>query len=176
MSGYLSVPTKRACLKIALMDDSLKEKYTSQISMHNRLIESNPFADSGFDLFMPDDILLSMPEKHDFNAQILDMKIKCEMVDDEGNSIAYYIYPRSSISKTPLMLANNGGIIDSGYRGNIKIALRNLMPKKNYRIEQHVRLTQICLPSLGTFNVKLVNVDDLSVTVRGGGGFGSTGI
>ncbi len=176
MSGFLSVPTKRACLKIALMDDSLKEEYTKKINIHNRLIESNPFADSGFDLLMPEEILLSMPEKHDFKAQILDMGIKCEMIDSDGKSIAYYIYPRSSISKTPLMLANNVGIIDSGYRGNIKIALRNLMPRQNYRIAQHMRLTQICLPSLETFNVKLVHVDDLSDTVRGEGGFGSTGI
>ena len=61
---------------------------------------------------MPDEILLSMPEKHDFKAQILDMGIKCEMIDSEGKSIAYLYYPRSSISKTPLMLANNVGIID----------------------------------------------------------------
>ena len=37
----------------------------------------------------------------------------------------YYSYPRSSISKTPLLLANNVGIIDSGYRGNIKVAFDN---------------------------------------------------
>ena len=167
--------TKMSCLKLALMDDSLKEEYTKKINIHNRLIESNPFADSGFDLLMPEEILLSSSEKHDFKAQILDMGIKCEMIDSEGKSIAYYIYPRSSISKTPLMLANSVGIIDSGYRGNIKIALRNLMPR-NYRIVQHMRLTQICLPSLETFTVKIVHVDDLSDTVRGEGGFGSTGI
>ena len=109
-------------------------------------------------------------------SQILDMGIKCEMIDSDGKSIAYYIYPRSSISKTPLMLANSVGIIDSGYRGNIKIALRNAMPKTNYRIEKHVRLTQICLPSLESFIVKLVDKSELSDTVRGEGGFGSTGI
>ena len=31
MSGFLSVPTKRACLKIALIDDSLKEEYTKKL-------------------------------------------------------------------------------------------------------------------------------------------------
>ena len=35
--------------------------------------------------------------------------------------VSYYLYPRSSVStKTPLRLANSVGIIDSGYRGNIK--------------------------------------------------------
>ena len=176
MSSFLSVPTKRSCLKLALIDDSLKEEYTERIRQHNNVVETNLYSDAGFDLLMPEEILLDSAEKHNFKAQILDMGIKCEMIDSDGKSIAYYIYPRSSISKTPLMLANSVGIIDSGYRGNIKIALRNAMPKTNYRIEKHVRLTQICLPSLESFIVKLVDKSELSDTVRGEGGFGSTGI
>ena len=43
------------------------------------------------------------------------------MLNNDKN-IGYYLYPRSSISKTPLILANSVGIIDSGYRGNIKAA------------------------------------------------------
>ena len=38
------------------------------------------------------------------------------------------MYPRSSIYKTPLRLANNTGIIDSGYRGNLMGAFDNISP------------------------------------------------
>ena len=71
------------------------------------------------------------------------------------------------------MLANSTGIIDSGYRGNIKVALR--LFNKSYQITKYTRLTQICLPSLKPFFIKLVDVEDLSDTIRGEGGFGSTG-
>ena len=57
--------------------------------------------------------------------------------------------------------------------GNIKVALR--LFNKSYLITKHTRLTQICLPSLNPFFIKLVEPEDLSNTIRGQGGFGSTG-
>jgi dUTP pyrophosphatase len=100
----------------------------------------------------------------------------------ESNSIsikntAFYIYPRSSISKTPLMLANNTGIIDSGYRGSLIGAFRWLRTNSdNYTVEQNTKLVQICHPSLCPIYVVLVNEEDLTSTERGDGGFGSTGV
>jgi len=90
----------------------------------------------------------------------------------------YYMHPRSSISKTPLMLANHTGIVDSGYRGSLIGAFRWLkMPNQtSYILEKHTRLLQICHPSLCRIIVCLVNDEDLSTTARGDGGFGSTGI
>ena len=49
----------------------------------------------------------------------VDLQIQCAMYDYNGIPSGFYIYPRSSISKTPFRLANNVGIIDSGYRGNL---------------------------------------------------------
>ena len=46
--------------------------------------------------------------------------ISCENTDGKG----YFLFPRSSISKTPLIMANHVGIIDKGYRGNIKVAIK----------------------------------------------------
>ena len=89
--------------------------------------------------------------------------------------LPYYIYPRSSISKTPLMLANHAGIIDTGYRGNLMTAVRNLSNENNYTIEKHSRLFQICSGDLKPFFVIIVDKEDLSVTERNEGGFGSTG-
>ena len=71
------------------------------------------------------------------------------------------------------MLANSVGIIDSGYRGNIKVALKIFA--KFHSIHKYSRLTQICLPSLQPFLIKLVEEEDLTETIRGEGGFGSTG-
>ena len=73
------------------------------------------------------------------------------------------------------MLANQVGIIDSGYRGNLIGAFRNLgtIP---FRVEEGTRLLQICHPSLLPVHVVLVDESELSTTARGVGGFGSTGV
>ena len=94
---------------------------------------------------------------------------------NEWKTTGYYMYPRSSISKTPLMLANNTGIIDSGYRGELIGAFRNLSGEP-YNVEQHTRLLQICAPDLRPIVVKLVKESFFEETSRQSGGFGSTGL
>jgi dUTPase len=89
-----------------------------------------------------------------------------------SSSTGYYLYPRSSICKTPLMLANHTGIIDSGYRGHIMAATRCLGGA--YEIEQYTRLFQICAPTLCRVFVVLVDEIELTNSERGTGGFGST--
>ena len=69
-------------------------------------------------------------------------------------------------------LANSVGIIDSGYRGNILAAVDNIWDQP-YDLKKGTRLFQICAPDLTPINVELV--DSLDETVRGAGGFGSTG-
>ena len=84
----------------------------------------------------------------------------------------YYteVVPRSSLSKTGYMLANSVGIIDSSYRGSIKVVVTGddslgglSLPFKGF---------QLILRKLEEADV--VEVDDLDQTVRGEGGFGST--
>ena len=111
------------------------------------------------------------------------------MYCDTGKIIntGFYMYPRSSLSKTKLRLANSVGIIDSGYRGNligmfdvvnIDDEERN-MNKNNadYFAKVNDRLVQICAPGLVPILVEIVeNEDELgNETERGSGGFGSTG-
>ena len=91
-----------------------------------------------------------------------------------NRTLPFYIYPRSSISKTPLRLANSVGIIDSGYRGEL-IAVFDNISDYEHIILPGTRLVQVCLPSLLPFSVKLVD-DDFLTTERGEGGFGSTGV
>ena len=99
--------------------------------------------------------------------------IACENFD----SRPYLLMPRSSISKTPIILSNHVGIIDSGYRGNLMAAFRIVDPSYTiYEIEKNTRLVQICLPTLEPFYINIVDESQLSQTSRGSGGFGSTGV
>jgi dUTP pyrophosphatase len=159
-------------LKIFVNPDNneLRSLYENQAQKHNNEIQNTAFPNSGFDLFTPNNVLFSSS----INSKFVDLDIKCEMVDNNGVSSAFYLYPRSSISKTPLMLANHTGIIDSGYRGNMIAAFRCLGDE--YLVEKHTRLVQICTPTLSPFLVIIVNNENaLSSTERGSGGFGSTG-
>jgi dUTPase len=89
--------------------------------------------------------------------------------------VHYRLVPRSSIFKTPLSMANSEGIIDRTYRGLLKAPVRNHSPADSYKIEEGTRLFQIVAPDMGWIReVRLVEV--LPETVRGEGGFGSTGL
>ena len=105
----------------------------------------------------------------------IDHGIKCAMYFNKIPS-AFYLYPRSSMgSKTPLRLGNSVGIIDSGYRGHLKACV-DCYGKENYHIDKYDRLLQIVSFSGRPIFVKLVNnMDELGVTIRNDGGFGSTG-
>jgi dUTP pyrophosphatase len=83
----------------------------------------------------------------------------------------YYLYPRSSIIKTPLRLANSVGIIDPTYRGEIIAAVDNLSDS-DFVLQRNTSLFQLCMPDLRAFPV--VFTDSLDSTARGDGGFGST--
>ena len=112
----------------------------------------------------------------------VNMHVKCSMkmftTHNGTYNVGYYLYPRSSTgTKTPLRLSNSVGIIDSGYRGNITAVFDNISGTP-FVIEKYQRLVQICPPNLSfPFMVTLVeNVGELSgETLRGSGGFGSTG-
>jgi dUTP pyrophosphatase len=128
--------------------------------------------DSGFDLTVPDDVTFNLWE-----TKLVDFHIQCEVQDQNKKNVSYYLYPRSSISKTPLRLANSVGIIDAGYRGNIKAALQFFpdgSDNTTFVLKKGTRLMQLCTSTLEPFN-SFQLVDTLSDTTRGTGGFGSTG-
>lgn len=80
------------------------------------------------------------------------------------------LFPRSSVSKTTLSLTNCVGVIDSGYRGSIMLKFRYLEEGLVYSIGDRVgQLLILPYPEI-TFE----EVDELSETERGEGGFGST--
>jgi dUTP pyrophosphatase len=79
------------------------------------------------------------------------------------------VYPRSSVSKTNCSLANSVGVIDSSYRGEIKV--RFYGPAAPFAIGD--RCAQLILMPIPA--VSFVEVSELDDTERGAGGFGSTG-
>lgn len=83
------------------------------------------------------------------------------------------VYPRSSTGvKKHLMLANTIGIIDSDYRGELMIFFYNY-GQEDQKIENGDRLAQLVIQPY--MRCKIEKVDELADSVRGEGGFGSTG-
>ena len=82
------------------------------------------------------------------------------------------VFPRSSISNTKHMLRNSVGVIDSGYRGEIKLRFSIDDSDKKYRIGDKIgQIVFLKLPE-----VSLVESTDLSSSDRSTGSFGSTGL
>ena len=106
-------------------------------------------------------------------TKLISLGIKCEAFNDKNKEghVSYYLYPRSSIAKTPLRMSNSVGIIDAGYRGTIMASVDN-RSSESYTIMPGQRLFQLCGPNLEPVSFELVN--SLSETRRGEGGFGST--
>ena len=83
------------------------------------------------------------------------------------------IRPRSGLSlKTPLLIPNSPGTIDSDYRGEVKIIVAN-MSNKAFFVDHGTRIAQIIFSKVERPNVKVV--ESLDATMRGANGFGSTG-
>jgi dUTP pyrophosphatase len=84
------------------------------------------------------------------------------------------LFPRSSVTtKTTLMLGCSIGVLDSDFRGSVKFQFRQVNPaaRKIYNVGD--RIGQIVVLPIPTLN--FVEVDELSDTIRGESGFGSTG-
>jgi dUTP pyrophosphatase len=119
---------------------------------------------------------------------------------EKKNSIYEFymlLYPRSSIIKTNLSLANSVGVIDSGYRGNIKVCFKYIIQPEDMKIvegksfrgknakgivssvnpqrvyQKGDRIAQLIPCKHNDINIEYVN--EINTTERGVGGFGSTG-
>ena len=149
-------------LKIKILNDVKWEKAAKGVYDDIK----NHKDDAGFDLYFP-----TKQTIHSGQTTLLKFDIACEMYDDYLPT-SYMLVPRSSISKTPLRMANSIGIIDAGYRGEIMAAVDNIS-KETYTVSPGERLFQLVHPTLYPINASLVN--ELSDSERGEGGFGSTG-
>ena len=125
-------------LTIYVKDEELYDIYLEKSETHNVKIWNTSYYDAGFDLYTPSQLIVKAENKVKLNTDIVAV-----MNDENGAPACFYMYPRSSISKTPLRLANSVGIIDSGYRGNLIGVFDNISKGEEYIIEKHSRLLQI---------------------------------
>lgn len=133
---------------------------------------TNHYDDAGLDLYTVDDIVVPAYGMATIDFGIRCMRISQTQMGSVASKCGYFLAPRSSISNTPLRMANSIGIIDAGYRGNIMAKVDNISGE-DYTIRANTRLFQICMPDLGPFTVQIGAVS--KNTERGAGGFGSTG-
>jgi dUTP pyrophosphatase len=85
-----------------------------------------------------------------------------------------FVLPRSGLaSRHGVTLANAPGLIDAGYRGEVKVALVNLDPEHDYDVAKGDRIAQLVVLTVASSSVLVV--DELPSTARGEGGFGSSG-
>jgi dUTPase len=222
-------------------------RYKQKVDEHNQKIVAGAIADSGFDLFMPNegseygygvDNLISrqyitnpgITSSIDVDgARGLNLGVKCCMrvatttttsttttsasasasattttprpvsistttttpssIATDPPACGFYLYPRSSISKTRMRMANSVGIIDAGYRGDLIAAVDTIgvfgstdiwhIWKETFSpIKKYDRYFQVCAPDLSPFIVHIVPTEAGlgTPTNRGHGGFGSTGV
>lgn len=98
-----------------------------------------------------------------------------------GTSLAFSIpeghvgllFPRSSISKTDLTLANSVGVIDAGYLGEVKLRFKRPRQSAGPKYNVGDRIGQLIIMPIPTVN--FLEVDELGSSERGDGGWGSTG-
>lgn len=133
--------------------------------------------DAGLDLFILDDLTIPPGE-----TLLIDLGVKCQcvtkticfwkrLIGKKYNYHSYFLLPRSSISKTPLIMKNSIGLIDKGYTGSIKVPLMNTS-NEEFTIKRGERYVQLVNSDLSSVKFKLVSF--LRKTSREDGGFGST--
>lgn len=120
--------------------------------------------DAGFDLKAREDVSV-LPKYTEFIPTGVCVEIPVGMVG--------LLFPRSSISKTPLRMANSVGVIDAGFTGEIKVPLYNTSDVGIRDINKYERIAQLVIVPLADVSIEIV--DELEESERGNGGFGSTG-
>lgn len=84
------------------------------------------------------------------------------------------VLPRSGLAKKHgIALVNSPGLIDAGYRGEVRVLLLNTDPAETFRVEPGDRIAQLVIAPIAL--VEPVEVESLSDSARGDGGFGSSG-
>ncbi|MGH2755482.1 MAG: dUTP diphosphatase [Actinomycetota bacterium] len=122
--------------------------------------------DAGLDLLAAEDVTLAPGERHAVRTGIA-------VAIPEG--FAGFVHARSGRAlREGLALVNAPGLIDSGYRGEVKVIVVNLDPSEKIAIRRGEKIAQLVVQR--TERMELDIVDELETSDRGEGGFGSTGL
>lgn len=144
--------------------EQVKQMYSNHSTYHK--------GDSGFDLFIINDVTIGPGE-----MKLVGLGIQCQLQSTswycpwKKNYHSYMMFPRSSICKTPLRLANSIGLCDAGYTGELKAPLYNTSDQP-FHLKKGDRYVQLVAPNLTEISFEIVS--KIRDTSRGEGGFGST--
>jgi dUTP pyrophosphatase len=121
--------------------------------------------DAGLDLVAAEDVTLKPGER---------AAVPTGVAVAIPDGFAGFVHARSGRAlREGLALANAPGLIDPGYRGEIKVVVVNLDTTEPIYVKRGERLAQLVVQQVAS--VELIEVDELAPTARGTGGFGSTG-
>jgi dUTP pyrophosphatase len=121
--------------------------------------------DAGLDLYSSVECILKP-----FERKMIPTGIKISI----PSGFAGFVQPKSGLAaRKGLGIVNTPGLIDSGYRGEIKVILINLDPHKDIEIKKGNKICQLVIQKIEKADLKVVK--DLDRTGRGERGFGSTG-
>jgi dUTP pyrophosphatase len=149
--------------------DSLKKKYYNCVDVEyadisNQILPKSHYTDAGIDISG-----ISVDKVLDNGVIMLNTGVQLNIPTGYWGMLA----PRSSIAKSGFMIANSFGVIDSSYRGELKIAITPINKDGNMKLVLPFKCAQLILMPQVMINFK--NVDIISIeTKRGEGAYGST--
>ena len=121
--------------------------------------------DAGLDLFAADSVVMAP------GARAL---VRTGLAVAIPPGYAGLVLPRSGLAlRHGVTVLNAPGLIDAGYRGEVQVLLVNHDRDASVTVNRGERIAQLVVQAVAA--VELVEVDELSASARGGGGFGSTG-
>lgn len=162
-SSMFPTPTK-GTLRIKVLNPRFRDFFERRAKAWNE----SKRRDSGFDVPTPE--FTPGPGE---NVCMLDLGFAAAATTASGEPTEILLLSRSSNKDYPL--TNGIGLLDSGYRGEVKASVRVFYEPGYETIEEGTRLFQLYAPGLGP-GFTVVIVDDLGETERGIRGFGSTGM
>jgi dUTP pyrophosphatase len=122
--------------------------------------------DAGLDLHAVEDLVLGPGERGSVGTGI-------SVEIPAGH--AGLVLPRSGLAQRHgIALVNAPGLIDAGYRGEVRVLLLNTDPREAFTLDSGERIAQLVLIRIETPEV--AEVEDLALSERGAGGFGSSGL
>lgn len=141
------------------------ELKVKRINEEAKMPEYAHVGDAGLDLFSVDDLMILPGE-----SKLIKTGIQIEL--PKGTEAQ--IRPRSGLAlKNQITVLNTPGTIDEGYRGEIGVILIN-HGKQEFHVEKGMKIAQMVVKPVFTVTIK--EIEELTGTTRGEGGFGSTGV
>jgi dUTP pyrophosphatase len=122
--------------------------------------------DAGFDLSACEEITIGVGER-----AAVGTGIAVEIPDGHAGLVV----PRSGLAlRHGISMVNSPGVIDAGYRGEVRLLLLNTDNESAFTVEPGMRVAQLLVVAVA--DVELVETDEVTTTDRGVGGFGSSGL